>query len=191
MKGGQIVYSEEIKSFMKRHNIPSPHAWSNTCNAVGCTVSESTIRRAMNGDGKDIGVNTLLLMIQPYGETLDQLLSHGAYSPEELAKNEITEKIEGVIDEIENSPVIPEAPAEEIVAVLAEAQEFIANTPTEEKCSACDVLREMIAVLTEDKETKNKWIVSTFKLLFVLLIILFAMIIIDGILIMSIINMVK
>ena len=79
----------------------------------------------------------------------------GAYSPEEIAKNEIAEKIEGVIDEIENSPVIPEAPAEEIVAVLSEAQEFITNTPTEEKCSACDVLREMIAVLTEDKETKK------------------------------------
>jgi hypothetical protein len=49
----------------------------------------------------------------------------------------------------------------------------------------------MIAVLTEDKETKNKWIVNSFKLLFVLLVIVFAMIIIDGILIMSIINMVK
>lgn len=180
------MYAQELKAFKERHKIKSADAWAETTG-----VSKSTIVRGLKGEGKDIGVNTLLMLIKPYGETLDQLLNMGAYSPEEIAKNEISEKIDGVIDEIENSPVIPEAPAEEIVAVLAEAQEFINNTPTEEKCSACDVLREMIAVLTEDKETKNKWIVNSFKLLFVLLVIVFAMIIIDGILIMSIINMVK
>ena len=180
------MYAQELQAFKERHKIKSADAWAETTG-----VSKSTIVRGLKGEGKDIGVNTLLMLIKPYGETLDQLLNMGAYSPEEIAKNEIAEKIEGVIGEIENSPVIPEAPAEEIVAVLSEAQEFINNTSTEEKCSACDVLREMIAVLTEDKETKNKWIVSTFKLLFVLLIIVFAMIIIDGILIMSIINMVK
>lgn len=180
------MYAQELKAFKERHKIKSADAWAETTG-----VSKSTIVRGLKGEGKDIGVNTLLMLIKPYGETLDQLLNMGAYSPEEIAKNEIAEKIEGVIDEIEKSPVIPEQPAEEIVAVLSEAQQFIANTPTEEKCSACDVLREMIAGLTEDKETKNKWIVNSFKLLFVLLVIVFAMIIIDGILIMSIINMVK
>jgi hypothetical protein len=180
------MYAQELQAFKERHKIKSADAWAETTG-----VSKSTIVRGLKGEGKDIGVNTLLMLIKPYGETLDQLLNMGAYSPEEIAKNEIAEKIEGVIDEIENSPVIPEAPAEEIVAVLSEAQEFINNTSTEEKCSACDVLREMIAVLTEDKETKNKWIVNTFKLSFVLLLIVFAMIIIDGILILSIINMAK
>jgi hypothetical protein len=180
------MYAQELKAFKERHKIKSADAWAETTG-----VSKSTIVRGLKGEGKDIGVNTLLMLIKPYGETLDQLLNMGAYSPEEIAKNEIAEKIEGVIDEIENSPAIPDKPAEEIVAVLAEAQEFITKTPTEEKCSACDVLREMIAVLTEDKETKNKWIVNTFKLSFVLLLIVFAMIIIDGILIMSIINMAK
>ena len=180
------MYAQELKAFKERHKIKSADAWAETTG-----VSKSTIVRGLKGEGKDIGVNTLLMLIKPYGETLDQLLNMGAYSPEEIAKNEIAEKIEGVIDKIENSPVIPDEPAEKIVAVLEEAQEFINNTPTEEKCSACDVLREMIAVLTEDKETKNKWIVNTFKLSFVLLLIVFAMIIIDGILIMSIINMVK
>jgi hypothetical protein len=180
------MYAQELQAFKERHKIKSADAWAETTG-----VSKSTIVRGLKGEGKDIGVNTLLMLIKPYGETLDQLLNMGAYSPEEIAKNEIAEKIEGVIDEIENSPVIPEAPAEEIVEVLSEAHEFITNTPTEEKCSACDVLREMIAVLTEDKETKNKWIVNSFKVCFVLLVIVFSMIVIDGILIMSIINMAK
>lgn len=185
------MYSEEIKSFMKRHNIPSPRAWSEICNAVDCNVSESTIRRAMNGDGKDIGVNTLLLMIKPYGETLDQLLSHGVYSPEEIAKNEVAEKIECVIDEIENSQTIPEKPAEEIVEVLQEAHQIITDTPKEDKCSTCSAYKEMIAVMNEDKEAKNKWIMNSFKICLLLLVIVFSMIVIDGILIMSLIALSK
>lgn len=177
------MYARELQAFKKRHNIKSDQAWADTTG-----VSKSTVVRALNGEGKDIGVNTLLKLITPYGETLDQLLAMGAYSSEELAKNEVAEKIESVIDEIENSQMIPEAPAGEIVEVLQEAHQFITGTPKEEKCSACDVLREMIANLNEDKLDKNKWIKSLIKICMVLLIIVTLMIVVDGILIMSLIN---
>ena len=177
------MYARELQAFKKRHNIKSDQAWAD---ATG--VSKSTVVRALNGEGKDIGVNTLLKLTTPYGESLDQLLSMGAYSPEEIAKNEVAEKIESVIDEIENSQMIPEAPAGEIVEILQEAHQFITDTPKEEKCSACDVLREMIANLNEDKLDKNKWIKSLIKICMVLLIIVTLMIVVDGILIMSLVN---
>lgn len=177
------MYAQELKAFKERHKIKSADAWAETTG-----VSKSTIVRGLKGEGKDIGVNTLLMLIKPYGETLDQLLNMGAYSPEEIAKNEIAEKIEGVIDDIANSPVIPEQPAEEIVEVLEEARQFIAETPKEDKCPACEALREMILILNEDKADKNKWIKSLIIICMVLLIILTLMIVFDGILIMNLIK---
>ena len=181
------MFSEELQAFKKRHNIRSADEWAEVSG-----VSKSTIVRGLKGEGKDMGVNTLMELIAPYGETLDQVLQQGEYAPDKLKKEEIAEKIENVIGEIENSSVIPEAPAEEIKNTLEEVQQFINDTsPTTKECSACGVLREMIASLNEDKETKNKWIMNSFKICLNLLIILFSMIVIDGILIMSIINLIN
>ena len=180
------MFAKELQEFKKRHNIRSADEW-----AAVSKVSKSTIVRALKGDGKDMGVNTLMELIAPYGETLDQVLQQGEYAPDKIKKEAITEKIENAIDEIENSSVIPEAPAEEIKNTLEEVQQFINDTPiTTKECSACGVLREMIATLNEDKETKNKWIISSFRICLILLIILFSMILIDGVLIMSIINLI-
>lgn len=180
------MFAKELKAFKVRHNIRSADEWSTVTG-----VSKSTIVRGLKGEGKDMGVNTLLDLIKPYGETLDQLLEYGEYSPDKIKKEEITEKIENVIDEIENSDVIPEEPAEEIKDALVEVKQFINDTPKKKECSACGVLREMIAVLNEEKETKNKWIINSFKICIILLIILFSMIVIDGVLIMSVINIIN
>ena len=178
------MYARELKAFKERHNIRSADEW-----ATVSKVSKSTIVRGLNGEGKDIGVNTLLALITPYGETLDQLLNMGAYSPDEIAKNEITEKIESVIDELENSQTIPGEPAEEIKLTLEEAYKFIMQSHKKEECPTCEALYKMIAVMNEDKEAKNKWIMNSFKICLILLLILFSMIIIDGILIMSVIKL--
>ena len=184
MKGNKNMYARELQAFKERHNIRSADEW-----AAVSKVSKSTIVRGLNGEGKDIGVNTLLALITPYGETLDQALNMGAYSPEEIKKNEITEKIESVIDELENSQTIPEKPAEEIKLTLEEAHQFITQSQIKEECPTCSALRELIAVLNEDKQAKNKWITNSFKICLILLLILFAMIVVDGILIMSIVNL--
>lgn len=178
------MFSKELQAFKKRHNIRSDDEWADMTG-----VSKSTICRGLKGSGKDMGVITLQKLIEPYGETLDQLLEQGAYSPDNIKKEEIAEKIENVIEEIENSDMIPDEPAEEIKSTLEEVQQFINDTPKTHECSACGVLREMIANLNEEKETKNKWIMNSFKICLILLIILFSMIVIDGILIMSIINL--
>lgn len=178
------MFAKELQAFKERHNIKSADEWANVTG-----VSKSTIIRGLRGDGKDMGVNTLLELITPYGETLDQLLGVGEYDPNKVKKEEITEKIENAIDEIENSQTIPEEPAEELKTVLEEAHHFINGTSKKHECSACGVLREMIAVLNEEKETKNRWIMNSFKICLILLVILFSMIVIDGILIMSIINL--
>ena len=178
------MFAKELQAFKKRHNIKSADEWASVSG-----VSKSTITRALKGDGKDMGVNTLLELITPYGETLDQALEQGEYSPDQIKKEEITEKIANVIEELENSQTIPEEPAEEIKNTLEEVHQFINDTPTTKECSACGVLREMIASLNEEKDTKNKWIMNSFKICIILLLILFSMIVIDGILIMSIINL--
>ena len=116
-------------------------------------------------------------------------MEQGEYAPDKVKKEVITEKIENAIDEIEKSQTIPEEPAEEIKNVLEEAQQFINETPKNHECPACGVLREMITTLNEDKEIKNQWIMKSFKMCFILLLVLFSMIVIDGILIMSIINL--
>lgn len=50
------------------------------------------------------------------------------------------------------------------------------------------VLREMIAMLNTKLEAKNTWIKNSFKICMVLLLIIFAMTIIDGVLISSLIQ---
>lgn len=178
------MFAKELKLFKERHKIKSADEWSAVTG-----VSKSTIVRGLRGDGKDMGVNTLLDLISPYGETLDQLLEQGEYSPDKVKKEELSEKIENVIDEIEKSQIIPDEPAEEIKTTLEEVQQFINDTPKTHECSACGVLREMIANLNEEKDTKNKWIMNSFRICLILLVILFSMIVIDGLLIMSIINL--
>lgn len=178
------MYARELHAFKERHNIRSADEWAKVSK-----VSKSTIVRGLNGEGKDIGVNTLLSLITPYGETLDQLLNMGAYSPEEIAKNEVVEKIECVIDELENSQMIPEEPAKELVEVLQEAHQAITDAPSEVKCPTCDAYCKMIDNLISEKEAKNKWIMNSFKICLLLLVIVFSMIVIDGILIMSIVNL--
>ena len=178
------MFSEELKAFKERHKIPSADKW-----AEETGVSKSTIVRGLKGEGKDMGVNTLLELITPYGETLDQLLQHGEYTPDKIKKEEITERIENVIDEIEKSDVIPPEPAEEIKSALEEAQQFINDTTKNNDCPACAVLRETIADLKAEKEIKNKWIMNSFKICMILLLILFSMIIIDGVLLISLIKL--
>ena len=178
------MFAKELQAFKQRHGIKSADEWHEITG-----VSKSTIVRALKGEGKDMGINTLMDLITPYGETVDQVLGVGAYSPEEIKKNELSEEIESVIDELENSEIMSEKPAEEIKSTLEKAHQFINDTPKQRECSACGVLREMIASLNEEKETKNKWIINSFRICLILLIILFSMIVIDGILIMSVINL--
>ena len=179
------MYSAQFKAFMERHNIKSPGEWEKVTNG---NVSKSTIVRGLKGDGKDIGVNTVLELITPYGETLDQFLSLGEYSEEAKAKNEIVEKIESTIDEVQNSTVIPQETAQDITVALEEAQQFINAAQKNEECVACGVLREMIAMLNKELESKNTWIKNSFKICMILLLIIFAMTIIDGVLISSLIQ---
>ena len=56
------MYAQELKAFKERHKIKSADAWAETTG-----VSKSTIVRGLKGEGKDIGVNTLLMLIKPYG----------------------------------------------------------------------------------------------------------------------------
>ena len=179
------MYAKQFVSFMERHNISSPGQWERATNG---RVSKSTITRGLKGEGKDIGVNTILELITPYGETLDQVFSMGEYSEESQEKNKIVEKIESTIDEVQNSPVIPQETAQDITVALEEAQQFINATPKAEECVACGVLREMIAMLNKELEAKNTWIKNSFKICMILLLIIFAMTIIDGVLIASLIQ---
>ena len=178
------MFAKELQAFKERHGIKSADEWADVSG-----VSKSTIVRALKGDGKDMGINTLIDLTSPYGETIDQVLQQGAYAPDKVKKAEITEKIENAIGEIENSQTIPEEPAGEIKNVLEEAHQFINDTPKTHECSACGVLREMVAALNKEIESKNKWIMNSFKICLILLIILFSMIVVDGILIMSVINL--
>ena len=141
------MFTQKLLEFKKRHNIPSADKW-----AEESGVSKSTIIRALKGDCKDMKVYTLDALLKPYGGSIDELLGIGYYSPEaiekEELKNEIVEKIETVIDVIQNSEDLPEQPTEEIKTALVEVQEYIENEPSEHtKCVGCDTLREMIMEL--------------------------------------------
>lgn len=178
------MYSKEFRAFKERHGIKSADEWARVTE-----VSKSTIVRGLNGEGKDMGINTILELITPYGETLDQFLSIGEYSPENIEKNKIVEKIENVIDELENSPTIPEETAQEIKGTLEVAQQHIENeTKTNEKCPECNALYRIISYLEEDKASKNRWIINLFRTLIIQFIIMGLIISVDTIVIVMLLK---
>ena len=182
------MFSQNLTEFRIKNNITSLDKWADETG-----VSKSTINRALKDKGKNMGIYTLLALINPYHGSIDELLGIGAYSPEaiekEEIKNDMVEKIENVIDKIENSDELPHQPSQEIKEALTEVQEFITSSPVEQtKCINCTTLREIIDDLKEDKTTKNRWIINTFRTSFVLLIIVLLMIVINIILVMSLVN---
>lgn len=161
-----------LKAFKERNNIPSADKWAD---ATG--VSKSTISRALNGACKGMDAETLYRLVTPYGGSIDEILNIGAYSPEviekEELKTELVEKLDTVIEVIENSEELPPAPTEELKNALVEAQEYIANeTSDQTKCSSCAIYRKQIADLQEDKKIKDKWVLRLFGITFFLLGIL-------------------
>ena len=182
------MFSQKLKEFKIKNNITSLDKWADETG-----VSKSTIIRALRDKGKDMVVYTLLALVNPYHGSIDELLGIGAYSPEAIEKEELkngmVEKIENVIDTIESSDELSHKPSQEIKEALTEVQEFITNKPIEQtKCINCATLREVIADLKEDKATKNKWIVNTFRTSFVLLMILLLTLLINVILVISLVN---
>lgn len=178
------MYSAQFKAFMERHKIKSPGEWEKVTG-----ISKSTITRGLKGNGKDIGVNTILELITPYGETADQFLAIGEYSEEAQAKNEIVEKIENTIDEIENSSAIPEDTANDIKETLEVAQHHIENEPKNNKlCPECASLYKIIDYLENSNATKSKVIFNLFKISVIQLVILVVLIVSDAVLIMALIN---
>lgn len=166
-----------LKAFKGRYNISSIDKWAD---ATG--VSKSTISRALSGTGKGMDMETLYKLVTPYGGSIDEILNIGAYSPEviekEELKTELVEKLDTVIEVIENSEELPPAPTEELKNALVEAQEYIANeTSDQTKCVACAMYREQIAELKQDKITKNKWLIKLFGLSFFYLGVILALIV--------------
>lgn len=181
------MITQRLNEFKIRNGIKSADKW-----AEASGVSKSTIVRALKGDHKDIGVYTLEQMIKPWNGSIDELLEIGYYSPEEQLKSEIVEKIEEVIEVIENTEEISAAPTQEIKEVLTAAQEIITNEPAENtKCVGGGTLREMISRMDKEIESKNTWLTKLFGLSFVFLILLFVSLVINGVLSLCIINMLK
>jgi polyhydroxyalkanoate synthesis regulator phasin len=164
------LFTEELNAFKIRYGIPSADKWSRETG-----VSKSTIVRALNGDSKGMGVDTLLMLLKPYnGGSIDELLGRGIYS---LEKEEAKKKIENVIEVIENSEELPQEPTQEIKNALEEVHDYIANESTaHEKCVVCATYRENIAELKADKSTKDTWLIKLFGLSFLLLGIVFVLI---------------
>lgn len=182
------MFTQKLLEFKQRHNIPSADKWSETTK-----VSKSTIARALKGDYKDMGVYTLKAMIEPYGGSIDEILGIGAYSPEAIEKaelkSEMVEKIETVIDVIENAEELPQQPTEEIKTALAEVHEYIASEPSEHtKCVGCDTLREMIMELKKDKASKDKWLTNLFALSAGMLVALSIVLIVFSIIVINMSN---
>ncbi len=182
------MLTKPLQEFKIKYGIRSAQEWAD---ATG--VSKSTIQRTLNGTGKGMGVDTLELLVRPYGGSIDELLGLGAYSPEALEKdelkNEMRDKIESVIEVIENSEEIPPAPTEEIKSALEEVHEYITNeAPTEHGCNACSTYREIITELKADKVIKDKWLIRLFGLAFIMLGIVLALIIAVAILSACIVN---
>lgn len=182
------MFTQKLLEFKQRHNIPSADKWADVSG-----VSKSTIIRALKGDCKDMKVYTLDALLKPYGGSIDELLGIGNYSPEaiekEELKNEIVEKIETVIDVIENSEELPEQPTEEIKTALVEVQDYIANESTEHtKCVGCDTLREMIMELKKDKASKDKWLTNLFALSAGMLVALSIVLIVFSIIVINMSN---
>lgn len=150
------MFTPELKAFMKKYGISSAEKWQ-----TNDQVSPSTIDRILRGKNKDIGLNTFLMMITPYGATPDEVLGLGAYSPEALEKAELTEKIESAIETIADSSTIDSESAQEVVSILEEAQEYIATEPTSPMpaCTNCSAsLRETVAILTAENDRKDEYI---------------------------------
>lgn len=162
------MFTKELNEFKERYRIPSADSWSKVSG-----ISKSTITRALNGDAKDMGVETLRMLIKPYnGGSIDDLLN---YSPE---KEEAKKKIEDVLEVIEHADELPQEQTKEIKSALEEVHEHIAKEPTEhEKCVACATYREVVAELKQDKSTKDKWLIKLFGLSFLLLGIVFVLIV--------------
>lgn len=182
------MFTQKLLEFKKRHNIPSADKWAETTG-----VSKSTITRALKGDCKDMGVYTLTALLKPYGGSIDEIMDIGSYSPEaiekEELKNEIVEKIETVIDVIQNSEDLPEQPTEEIKTALVEVQEYIESEPSEHtKCVGCDTLREMIMELKKDKASKDKWLTNLFALSAGMLVALSIVLIVFSIIVINMSN---
>ncbi len=178
------MFSKELNAFKERYKIPSADKWAELTG-----VSKSTIVRGLNGTAKGIGVDTLKLLIAPYTDSLDEFFGVGAYSPEALEKEALKEKIETVIEVIENSEEIPPEPTQEIKSALEEVHEYITNEPADApKCVACASLREMISDLKADKTTKDTWLFKLFGMCFALLGIIFVMLIVIVILTMCLVN---
>lgn len=182
------MITQKLNEFKIANDIKSADKW-----AEACGVSKSTIVRALKGDHKDIGVYTLEQMIKPWNGSVDELLGIGAYSPESIAKeelkDEIIENIETVIEVIENSDEIPHETTVEIKAALEDVHDYVTNEPVDHsKCVVCATLRETIAELKQDKSTKDKWILNTFKVSFILLMALLVLIVANVILATCLIN---
>lgn len=176
------MFTKELNEFMKRYQISSADRWAKVAG-----VSKSTISRALKGEAKDMGVETLLMLLRPYnGGSIDELLGNGVFSPE---KEEAKKKIEDVIEVIENTEDIPLEQSKEIKNALAEVHEHIANETSDvEKCILCATYRDMIAELKQEKESKNRWLIRLFGLSFLLLGIVFVLIIAVVILSISLIK---
>lgn len=150
------MFTQELKAFMKKHGISSATKWQ-----TNDQVSPSTIARILNEKNKDIGLNTVLMMITPYGATVDEFLGIGAYSPEAIEKAELAEKIESAIETIEDSVSIDPESAQEVKSALEDAQEYIATEPPAPitACTNCSAsLRETVAILTAENDRKDEYI---------------------------------
>lgn len=181
------MYAEQFKAFMARHNIASPGQWEK---ATNYKVSKSTITRGLKGEGKDVGVNTILELITPFNETMDQFLSMGEYSPEAQEKNKLVEQIECTIDEVDNSPAIPEDTAHDIIETLAVVQDHLIHEPNAPKtCPECAALNRIISYLEESIAEKNKVNSNMFKVIIFMLIVNVVLIVSDALLIMALINL--
>ena len=159
------MFTEGIKAFKERHGIPSADKWEEVSG-----VSKSTISRALNGTCKDMGVETLRRLVAPYGGSIDEILGIGHYSPEEIEKTEIVEKLDTVIEDVENNAAIPQKPTEEIVTALAEAKEYIASGQTEH-CVTCGVYSKILDDLKKAYRNRG-WIIALFVVMFIALLIL-------------------
>ena len=147
------MFTPELKAFMKKNGISSAEKWQ-----TNGQVSASTIERILRGKNKDNGLNTFLMMITPYGATPDEVLGLGAYSPEALEKAELAEKLESAMTTIADSDIIASESAQEVMAVLEEAQEYITTEPVS-PCTNCSAsLREAVAFLTAENDRKDEYI---------------------------------
>lgn len=181
------MYAEQFKAFMERHNIASPGQWEK---ATDYKVSKSTITRGLKGEGKDVGVNTILDLIAPYGETMDQFLSMGEYSEEAKEKNKLVGQIECTIAEVDNSPAIPEDTAHDIIETLEVVQEHIIHEPnTPKTCPECAALNRIISYLEDSITAKSKVNANMFKIIIFMLIVNIVLIVSDALLIMALINL--